>query len=66
MYIVFKDQSTIAPLSIQSGASTHSSTKIPIPFISELFIDDSPKNIRAVDGLKRKYPNIKIVTKLAK
>lgn len=30
------------------------------------FVDDSPKNVRAVDALKMKYPNIKIVTKLAK
>lgn len=30
------------------------------------FIDDSPKNIKAVDTLKQKYPNIKIVTKLVK
>ena len=30
------------------------------------FIDDSSKNIRAVDMLKRKYPNTRIVTKLAK
>ena len=30
------------------------------------FIDDSPKNIRAVNLLKRKYPNTRIVTKLAK
>jgi hypothetical protein len=30
------------------------------------FIDDSPKNIRAVSMLKRKYPNTRIVTKLAK
>ena len=29
------------------------------------FMDDSPKNIRAVDALKRKYPNIKLITKLA-
>ena len=30
------------------------------------FIDDSPKNIRAVSMLKRKYPNTRIVTKHAK
>lgn len=30
------------------------------------FVDDSPKNVRAVDALKMKYPNVKIVTKLAK
>lgn len=30
------------------------------------FVDDSPKNVRAVDALKIKYPNVKIVTKLAK
>ena len=29
------------------------------------FMDDSPKNIRAVDALKRKYPKVKLVTKLA-
>ena len=34
-------------------------------FTDIFFIDDSPKNIRAVDNLKRKYPNVKIVTKLA-
>ena len=27
------------------------------------FMDDSIKNIRAVDALKRKYPNIKLITK---
>ena len=30
------------------------------------FMDDSPKNIKAVDKLKKKYPKIKIVTKLVK
>ena len=30
------------------------------------FVDDSLKNVRAVDALKMKYPNVKIVTKLAK
>tara|TARA_B100000780_G_scaffold278968_1_gene254697 strand:+ start:2970 stop:3491 length:522 start_codon:yes stop_codon:yes gene_type:complete len=30
------------------------------------FMDDSPKNIRAVDKLKKKYPSIRIVTKLVK
>ena len=30
------------------------------------FMDDSPKNIQAVDGLKKKYPHIKLVTKLVK
>ena len=30
------------------------------------FADDSAKNIRAVDALKTKYPNIKITTKLVK
>ena len=30
------------------------------------FMDDSPKNIRAVDALKKKYPRIKLVTKLVK
>jgi hypothetical protein len=30
------------------------------------FVDDSPKNVRAVEALKMKYPNVKIVTKLAK
>ena len=29
------------------------------------FMDDSPKNIRAVDALKRKYPKVKLITKLA-
>ena len=29
------------------------------------FMDDSIKNIRAVDALKRKYPKVKLVTKLA-
>ena len=28
------------------------------------FMDDSPKNIRAVDALKKKYPRIKLITKL--
>ena len=28
------------------------------------FMDDSPKNIRAVDTLKKKYPRIKLITKL--
>ncbi len=30
------------------------------------FADDSSKNIRAVNALKRKYPNVKIKTKLVK
>ena len=30
------------------------------------FMDDSPKNIKAVDKLKKKYPNKKIVTSLVK
>lgn len=30
------------------------------------FMDDSPKNIRAVDKLKKKYPSIRLVTKLVK
>ena len=30
------------------------------------FMDDSPKNIQAVDKLKKKYPNVKLVTKLVK
>ncbi len=30
------------------------------------FMDDSPKNIQAVDALKKKYPRIKLVTKLVK
>ena len=30
------------------------------------FIDDSPKNIKAVDGLKKKYPRVKIKTYLMK
>lgn len=30
------------------------------------FVDDSPKNVRAVDALKIKYPNIRITTKLTK
>ena len=30
------------------------------------FMDDSPKNIRAVDSLKIKYPGVRIVTKLVK
>ena len=30
------------------------------------FMDDSPKNIKAVDKLKKKYPDKKIVTKLVK
>lgn len=30
------------------------------------FVDDSPKNIRAVDALKIKYPGVRIKTKLAK
>jgi len=30
------------------------------------FADDSAKNIRAVDALKAKYPNVKIKTKLVK
>jgi len=30
------------------------------------FMDDSPKNIKAVDNLKKKYPNNTIVTKLVK
>ena len=29
------------------------------------FMDDSIKNIRAVDALKRKYPKVKLITKLA-
>jgi hypothetical protein len=29
------------------------------------FMDDSIKNIRAVDTLKRKYPTVKLITKLA-
>jgi 3-deoxy-D-manno-octulosonate 8-phosphate phosphatase KdsC-like HAD superfamily phosphatase len=29
------------------------------------FMDDSVKNIRAVDALKRKYPKIKLITKMA-
>ena len=33
---------------------------------SIFFIDDSPKNIAAVDTLKQKYPNIGIETELAK
>jgi hypothetical protein len=28
------------------------------------FMDDSPKNIKAVDKLKKKYPKVKIVTSL--
>ena len=30
------------------------------------FMDDSPKNIKAVNKLKKKYPNVKIVTSLVK
>ena len=30
------------------------------------FMDDSPKNIKAVDKLKKKYPKVKIVTSLVK
>lgn len=30
------------------------------------FMDDSPKNIRAVDKLKKKYPYVRLVTKLVK
>jgi hypothetical protein len=30
------------------------------------FMDDSPKNIRAVNALKKKYPQTKLVTKLVK
>tara|TARA_R110000737_G_scaffold199189_1_gene219098 strand:- start:3829 stop:4353 length:525 start_codon:yes stop_codon:yes gene_type:complete len=30
------------------------------------FMDDSPKNIKAVDALKQKYPHITIVTSLVK
>jgi hypothetical protein len=30
------------------------------------FMDDSPKNIKAVDKLKKKYPKVKLVTKLVK
>ncbi len=30
------------------------------------FMDDSPKNIKAVDTLKKKYPNITLVTSLVK
>ena len=30
------------------------------------FMDDSPKNIKAVDALKKKYPNVTIVTSLVK
>jgi|TARA_B100000073_G_scaffold344264_1_gene350707 hypothetical protein len=30
------------------------------------FMDDSPKNIRAVDKLKKKYPHVRLVTKLVK
>lgn len=30
------------------------------------FIDDSPKNVRAVNILKSKYPNVRIKTELAK
>ena len=33
---------------------------------SIFFIDDSPKNIAAVDALKQKYPDIEIETELAK
>ena len=29
------------------------------------FMDDSIKNLRAVDALKRKYPKVKLITKLA-
>ena len=29
------------------------------------FMDDSVKNLRAVDALKRKYPKIKLITKMA-
>ena len=35
-------------------------------YTSIYFVDDSPKNIRAVNALKRKYPGVKIVTKIAK
>jgi predicted Fe-Mo cluster-binding NifX family protein len=30
------------------------------------FMDDSPKNIKAVDALKKKYPKVNLVTKLVK
>ena len=30
------------------------------------FMDDSPRNIKAVDALKKKYPNVTIVTSLVK
>ena len=30
------------------------------------FLDDSPKNIRAVNALRRKYPNVKIDARIAK
>jgi len=29
-------------------------------------MDDSPKNIKAVDALKQKYPHVTIVTSLVK
>ena len=30
------------------------------------FMDDSPKNIQAVDALKKKYSRVKLITKLVK
>ena len=30
------------------------------------FMDDSPKNIKAVDALKKKYPNVSLITSLVK
>ena len=30
------------------------------------FMDDQPKNISAVNKLKKKYPDVKLVTKLVK
>ena len=40
--------------------------KIQSGYDNIFFIDDSSKNIRAVENLKRKYPDIKIRTVLAK
>ena len=49
-----------------SKKSEYIENEIKKGYTTIYFMDDSPKNIRAVDQLKKKYPNVRIVTKLVK
>jgi hypothetical protein len=62
----FKSQHGISPYVVGVAGADWIEKHIKKGYTDVFFIDDSPKNIRAVNLLKRKYPNTRIVTKLAK